>query len=180
MQHFELARRYARALLDAAPSAEAATTALADVRFAHDVLLRLPEWRALLSDPIRPASERTAHLRAALEPHIGRLALAFLGEVARKRRLTFLGEILRTAEAMHDKRCGILRVRMTSARPMTESRRLQLEQRLAERAGVDVLKLDVEVDPTLIGGCVLHVDGRRIDGSCRGRLEAIRERINLD
>jgi F-type H+-transporting ATPase subunit delta len=180
MQASELARRYARAVLAAAGSDDDATAALADLRFAAEVLARAPAWEQALSDPLRPAEERSAQARAALEPHIGPLALRLLEAAIRKRRLPLLPEIVRSLESLLDERHGILRVRLTSARPMTEERRRRIECRLAERAGARAVRLEVEVDPALLGGCVIRVGDRCTDGSCRGRLETLRERVTRD
>lgn len=181
MQAKELARRYALALLSAAGTeAEAAAAVLRDLDFAAEVCARDPEWSAVLSDPIRPAAERVEHARAVFEPHLGKLALSLLFAVIRKRRLPLLKEIVDAAGHMLDERLGVLRVRMVSARPIFEDRRLSLERRISERMRGRQVRLDVDVDASLLGGCVIHLGATSIDGSCRGRLEAIREHITRD
>ena len=41
----------------------------------------------------------------------------------------------------------------------------------------DVVQLEAEVDPSLIGGVVIRVGDRLIDGSTRSRLRSLRERL---
>ncbi len=181
MQAKELTRRYASALISAAETdSQAAAATLRDLDFVADVCSLDPEWSAALSDPIRPAAERVEHARAVFEPHVSKLALNLLFAVIRKRRMPLLKEIVNTAGQMLDERLGVLRARMISARPMSEDRRLSLERRLAQRAGGRKVRLDVDVDASLLGGCVIHLGAARTDGSCRGRLQALREHITQD
>lgn len=180
MQTSELARRYARALLAILDTDEAAAAALEDLRFAAKVFARAPEWLAILSNSMHPATERSEQLGKVLAPHVGPAVLRLLTAAIHKRRLALLSEIAQSMESMLDKRLGILRARMISARPMTEDRRHQLERRLAERTGINKVCLEVDVDPDLLGGCVMHIGSRRIDASCRGRIEALRERITQE
>jgi hypothetical protein len=54
--------------------------------------------------------------------------------------------------------------------------RTRLLQRLEKLSGHTVL-LTCEVDATLLGGAVVEMDGRVMDGSVRGRLREIKEVI---
>ncbi len=64
----------------------------------------------------------------------------------------------------------------TSAAPLEPSEVSALTARLEQMTGGRV-ELDVTVDPSLLGGLVVRVGDRLIDGSVRGRLERLRNQL---
>lgn len=63
-----------------------------------------------------------------------------------------------------------------TAVPLTVDERAELERLLAQRFGPG-RRLAFEVDPSLLGGVWLRVGGHVVDGSLRGRLEALRRQM---
>jgi F-type H+-transporting ATPase subunit delta len=59
---------------------------------------------------------------------------------------------------------------------MTDAEKAALMARLHEQTGQDVI-LDIEVDPSLIGGVVVQIGDRLIDASTRAKLQAMREAL---
>ncbi|HAL60819.1 MAG TPA: ATP synthase F0 subunit B [Chloroflexi bacterium] len=71
---------------------------------------------------------------------------------------------------------GDTNARVTSALPLTEEEKATLASNLAARLGTEP-QLEFDVDPAILGGLVLKVGDRVIDGSVAGKLEALRERL---
>ncbi len=63
-----------------------------------------------------------------------------------------------------------------TAVPLTEKERAQIEALIARRFGAG-RRVTFEVDPQVLGGAWLRVGDRIIDGSLRGRLEALRHQM---
>ncbi|HPL30036.1 MAG TPA: F0F1 ATP synthase subunit delta, partial [Anaerolineae bacterium] len=63
-----------------------------------------------------------------------------------------------------------------TAVPLAPAERTELEQVLARRFGTGQ-PVTFAVDPTVLGGVWLRVGDRIIDGSLRGRLEALRKQL---
>lgn len=63
-----------------------------------------------------------------------------------------------------------------TAAPLTPEERAELERLIAARFGRG-RRIVFQVDPELLGGVWLRVGGRIIDGSLRGRLEALRQQM---
>ena len=61
---------------------------------------------------------------------------------------------------------------VASAHPLTDEQLTALEQKLRAREGRTV-KLKSRVDPDLLGGLVVTVGSKRIDGSIRSRLNSL-------
>jgi F-type H+-transporting ATPase subunit delta len=71
---------------------------------------------------------------------------------------------------------GEVKAAITTARPLEGSRRRQLDGDLSRVLGRRV-ELTARVDPDLIGGIRLEVEGRIYDGSVRRQLERLKEEL---
>ena len=83
-----------------------------------------------------------------------------------------LEEYRRQYDLLH----GIIRVTAVTAVPMDETQLAALREKLAAQTGRQV-ELSTRSDPSTMGGVVLEMEGKRIDGSVRARLEAIRSEL---
>lgn len=68
---------------------------------------------------------------------------------------------------------GIVQVKAASAIPLDEATRTRLTQKLEQVTGKQI-ELTVTVEPALLGGIRLDMDGMRLDGTVRARLDGIR------
>ncbi len=71
---------------------------------------------------------------------------------------------------------GETKAQVTSALPLSEEEKAVLFSNLAARLGTEP-QLEFDVDPAILGGLVLKVGDRVIDGSVAGKLGALRERL---
>jgi F-type H+-transporting ATPase subunit b len=71
---------------------------------------------------------------------------------------------------------GELTAFVTSALPLTEEEQKVVSSGLAEQLG-QVPAIEFKVDPAILGGLVIKIGDRVIDGSVGGRLEALRESL---
>jgi F-type H+-transporting ATPase subunit delta len=171
-----VARRYARALLDALPEdrAEAGLGQLLELR---GLMSREPGARKLLLNPAVPAADRTAF--------IGRLAGALgLDEPVRRvfamlverRRLGILPDMAENFQSLLDERTGTVRVRVTTALPLDADRERELRERLGRSTGKTIV-MEVFDDPSLVGGIVIRLGGTVMDASLRQRLRSVETQL---
>ena len=71
---------------------------------------------------------------------------------------------------------NIERAEVTTAVPLDNEDRQRLAKRLGDITGKKVI-LEHEVDPDLIGGVVVRMAGKMMDGSTRGKLEALKREL---
>lgn len=171
------ARRYARALLEVAftsaggdPGAlrRELSEAAALVEDRHDLA-------EALASPAVPADRKRALVEAVwreASPLLRRL-LTLLVERGRMGLLPALaaayGELWNAAR-------GVLPAEATCAVPLTGEQRAEVERALGRATGRDV-ELTAQVDPAVLGGLLVRVGGVVYDGTVRGRLRALRERL---
>jgi F-type H+-transporting ATPase subunit delta len=91
-------------------------------------------------------------------------------------RLGALGEILEEYRLEMNRRLSISDAEVVTARPLPEQERKKLEVQVAELAGTRVIATFRE-DKSLIGGAIVRIGSTIYDGSVRGRLERLKERL---
>jgi len=166
----QAALRYAAAVFDLAldsgevDAVDAGLMSLAKVIEGDATLFRV------LKSPLYKSEEKAAVL-AAIGDKLGlpELARRFVGVAALNRRA---GDIPAMAKAFADraaKHRGSSRVVARVARAISREQTLQLESSVSKSLGRNVT-VDVEVDPTLIGGLQLKMGSRLIDASIRTKL----------
>lgn len=69
-----------------------------------------------------------------------------------------------------------LTARVSSAVPLTKEEQAALREKLEARSSQD-LNLRFEVEPSLLGGVVVRVGDKVMDGSVKGKLEALKQTL---
>ncbi len=86
------------------------------------------------------------------------------------------GEIINTLEMYNElvkKHNNIIDAKIVSSVKLSEERIEQIKDKLSNNLNKEV-QVEVEIDESLIGGLLIRVDGRIIDGTIKKRLEDIR------
>ncbi|MBD3728817.1 MAG: F0F1 ATP synthase subunit delta [Sphingomonadales bacterium] len=168
-----LAGRYASALFDLASEGGVVTAVESDLEKLGQALAESPDFKALTTNP--EVSRKAA--MAAIEGVAGVLGLAeltrkFLGVLAENRRLSALPGMIRAFAAIAAAQRGEVTAEVSSAHALTDAQLAQLKDKLTAREGRTV-KLTTKVDPELLGGLVVTIGSKRIDGSIRTRLNSL-------
>ncbi|MDP3674318.1 MAG: F0F1 ATP synthase subunit delta [Novosphingobium sp.] len=168
-----LAGRYASALFDLAKDRDLTGAVEGDLANLAQAIRESDD----LADLIRnPEISRDASAKA-MDGVAGVLGLSeltrnFLGVLANNRRLAKLPEIARAVAAIAAAQRGEMTAQVTTAHPLDDSQHRDLAARLKAREGRDV-KIEANVDPEILGGLVVTIGSRRIDGSLRTRLNSL-------
>jgi F-type H+-transporting ATPase subunit delta len=173
------ANRYAKALLEVLYP-DKAELGLEQLRSFRALLSDQPEARRLFENPTVSGGRRQALLKeisAALAFDI-RVA-NFLNVLADRNRLGLLDEIIDAYQKILDEKFGIVRAFVTTAHPLDAAQRGELARRLEGVTGKQV-RMEMSVDPSLIGGVVARVGSTIYDGSVRGQLEAFKTSLIED
>lgn len=166
----ELARRYAEALYDLSPDEEALRTT------AQAMMADAALWESLRSPAVQ-AWEK-ARILARLPVLSGRsVLLRFYQLLASKGRMALLPDIL---EAFHDKALaqrGAARCRLTCVRVPGKEEQEKLRQALCRLHHKQDMVFDVRIDPSLLGGFTLEIQGVTYDKSVRGALAGLTRQL---
>lgn len=176
-----VANRYARALADVALSNGAgldAASALRQVRDFAAAMKDSPELRNVLLSPAVSTPRKHAVVSKLGESlGLNKLVRNFLWVVIDHRRIGSLDEIAGALEAELDARLGRVRAEVKSAFELSQTDRETLRAELGLKTGKEV-RCDFQVDPALVGGVLVRIGSTIWDGSVRGQLDALRERLS--
>src|SRR6185437_9543426 len=93
---------------------------------------------------------------------------------ASKRRLFLIREMIADYRKLDDAARGVTRAEVTSAAALTGANVEALKDSLRGASGGREVDLDMKVDPSIVGGLIVKLGSRMIDGSLRTKLNAIR------
>jgi F-type H+-transporting ATPase subunit delta len=136
------------------------------------------DLRRLLRSPTFSAADQLRALTALLDKaEISGIAANFIKFVAAKRRLFALRDMIADYGKLDDAFRNIARAEFASAAPLDEANVAALKQALRAAYGGRQVLLAARVDPAIIGGLVVKIGSRMVDGSLRTKLAAIRMRM---
>lgn len=96
-----------------------------------------------------------------------------------KERISYLEEILEELVALYKEDQGIGVVKVITAKPLKNDQRIALEKKLLADTGYKTLEVSTEVDESLIGGMIVQIGDRRVDGSVASRLNNMTRQLKL-
>ncbi len=134
--------------------------------------------REVLGDPSIPQDQKLRVLDALA----GRLGMSgtvrnFVAAVTGHERLHELAEIVQAYLQLADKDSGVTEAEVTTARPLDGAGRRTLEASIAQLTGEGQVRATYREDPALLGGAVVKVGSTVYDGSIRGQLEQMKQRL---
>jgi len=136
-----------------------------------------PDARRFLENPTMVGDRRKRLLQEIFDAlSLDRPVANFIGILVDRGRLPILEEIIEAYQKLLDERLGIVRARVTSAHSLDLSEQRELAARLEQATGQQI-RMEVAVDPTLIGGVVAQVGSTIYDGSVRQQLQAFKSRL---
>lgn len=171
------AHRYAKALFGLAQDEHRHREVRAELENLGSLFEGSRELRDALLTPLHPADERKAALRAIGDgASASPLVQNFISYLIDQRRLIDFGAIVEAYGELADGAEGLVTAQVVSASPLDDRRQDRLRRALTERTGQEV-RLEIEVDPTLIGGAIAKVGDLVFDGSLRTQLGQLRSNL---
>ena len=163
----ETTQRYAAALFGAASDDAKAVRAAAEALMADKSL-----WNALQSKAVTLAEKK--QLLAGAAELDGQDALkAILGLLAEAEAMDSLPAILAEYSRLALAAQGGVECRVTCARQPDEATQEAIRQAVCKLRGAKNAVLEIAIDPSILGGFVLDVEGVTYDRSVKGRLDRL-------
>jgi F-type H+-transporting ATPase subunit delta len=170
------ARRYAQAVFDVALEKNKLNEWLIELE-AISQLNQDKTVAAYLENPAVSFKDKTGILSGKL-PGIDIVIVNMIYLLLANGRIDKLTGVVSEYKRMLDVYNGIERAEVITAVPLDNVSRQNLDARLGELIGKKVLIESERVDPGLIGGVVVKVGGKMLDGSTRSALNALKKEIS--
>lgn len=169
-----VAGRYALALYDLANQQKALDTVAGDLAQLRGMIDESGELKRLLASRILQREAKTAALTALAErAALSTLVKNFLGVLGRNGRLPALPQVITAYTKVLAEKRGEVTATVTVAQALSDDQIAGLKANLKRATGMNNVALDIWIDPAIIGGLVVKIGSRRIDGSLRTKLHKL-------
>jgi F-type H+-transporting ATPase subunit delta len=173
-----MAGRYAQALIALCQETGATEQAAADLAAFAELVRSSADLQRFVKSPVLSAEEQVKALDAILgRAEIHGIAAKFIKLVAAKRRLFAIFDMIRDFNLLNDARKGVTRAHVTVAETLRPEHVEALRNALADISGGGEVDIAVNVNRTIIGGLIVKLGSRMIDGSVKTKLNSIRSRM---
>ncbi|MCK5507232.1 MAG: ATP synthase F1 subunit delta [Desulfobacterales bacterium] len=177
MKNLSIARCYAKALLLIGKEDGQAESYREELNNVAGLVAGEKELEQAITNPLYDAAGRRKVLHAIIDQlYLSDTMKAFLLLVFDKGRIGFLGNINEFYKKLADELKGIARASLVSATELSSEAIDKIRSTMSKMTGKDVI-LDIEQDPSLIGGVVSRIGDLVLDGSIRTQLLNMRESL---
>ncbi len=172
----DLIKEYGKALYELSEEEQRQSEYLGQVRFLRKLFDDTPELLTLLRAPSIPKEERMAVVDRILGGRIELYLCSFLKLMTKRGHAAHVPACLKEYERLWYERSGIVVAEVVTAVPLSSSQKSQLLAKLERHTGKSV-EMRCRIDESLLGGVAVTLDGKRLEGSVKGRLDALREHL---
>lgn len=171
------ARLYGGSMYDLAAEEGRSGEILTQMETARELFRENPEYIRLLQEPSIALATRLGLIDEAFAGGCDRYLVNFIKLLCERNLLNEFASC--TEEYIHRYHIdnGISEARVISAVPLEEAQKEALKAKLEKMSGHTV-QLTVSIDPTLLAGVRVELDGKELDGSVKSRLAAVSRRLN--
>lgn len=174
-----VAPRYAKALFLAAKKANALESVSDDVNGIADAIEGNPRLAEFMANPTNAAREKVAMLERVFADRVTALTMSFLRLMANKKRESMFGLVRDRFNELKREADNLLAIQIESAFPLAPEHEAAIVAKI-ERATGKTVVAEKTVNPALIAGVRVHLDGFVMDGTASGNLSRLRETLVYD
>ena len=179
MLNIQLASKYAKAIFEIAQDEKKLDNYDKDLSKVNSDVFAIPEAVKFFQNPLVPHQAKKDLLDKAFKKEVSENVMNFLMLLVDKSRIGIFKEIYEIFTDLKNKAQGILIADVTSAFPLTKQQENLLNKKLA---GLTSKKIQIRKheDKAILGGLIVTIGDKRIDGSARGRLQSLKNTLSTD
>ncbi len=172
MLNIQLASKYATAIFEIAKEEKNLDGYDKDLARVRADVFSIPEAVKFFQNPLVPQQAKKDLLNRAFDKEISSTVMNFLMLLVDKKRIGVFSEIYDIFTSLKNKEQGILIADVTSAFPLTKKQQDALTRKLSNLTGRKI-KVRTHKDTSILGGLIVKIGDKLIDGSAAGRLRAL-------
>lgn len=172
-----LAREYAEALFMLACEGGQEKAYAEALKTVRNTFCENPEYPIFLVSPAIPQRERLSAIETAFADRVPEDVLSYLLLLCEKGRIVHFMQSVDEYEKLLLASERILDAKVTSAAVLTDEEKKRLKEKLEARYR-GAVNIEYETDEALLGGLIVEIDGKTLDGSVRDRLQRVKEVIS--
>lgn len=168
--------RYAEALYSIAEANGTVDKVEEEIKAISELVNANKELQKILYHPRITAQDKKDLLKSILDGKVSDITANFLYLLVDRQREAFLGDIVEFFTDLANKARNIAQAEVSSAVELSKDEKKKLAEVLGKITGKKVQTI-YSVDASLIGGVVIRIGDKVIDGSVRTRLANLREHL---
>ena len=167
-------KKWAKALIELTQEDESISkeNVLSDLRNIAETLNESEELNNVVNNPSISTDEKQIVLNKIFYGKVSPIVYNFLFVLNLKKRLNMISEIADEFEKSLEEIMNIVRVDITSAIDLSDERKIDIRNRIAEKLQKDI-KAEWNVDSDIIAGLVFNINDTIVDNSIKNRLEKL-------
>lgn len=176
MAELTVAKTYGEALFGAAKDLNKIEEILRDAQDMKVILEKEPDFFSFLTSPGVSAHEKKQILNNIFGDKASEELLNLMCILIDKGRILNFPKIVNAYVDLYNKQEGFSYGKIVSVKPLTPPHLEKFEAETGKLLNIKV-KLENEIDTSLIGGVVIYVEGKIIDASVKNRLQSLADSL---
>ena len=172
----QIAKKYSKALFSLAEEKDEFIKFQDDLNLIKEAFTEHKEFRNVLFHPRIKLDEKKRIFDRVFEEEISQEIYNFIQLLIDKRRIFYIKAIINKFNELVNDREKIIKIEVVSAIELEEDMKNRLKDKLEKGMDYDVI-LNNTVDPDILGGLVLKIGDKIIDGSIQHELNTLSEKI---
>jgi F-type H+-transporting ATPase subunit delta len=172
----QIGKRYATALFELAREKNLLDQAWEEFDALAEYFRKDHTFIDFISAPQISSEDKAALIKKVFQNRMEKPFYDFIRFLTEKHRIKYLPEIIDEFDHLVRAERGIVRVTCITTYPITGDARALLLQRLTAKTGLKI-ELEEKIDRSIIGGMVIILRDRIIDGSLRFALSQLKNRL---
>ncbi|MET0786002.1 MAG: F0F1 ATP synthase subunit delta [Paenisporosarcina sp.] len=176
MSQSAAAKRYALALFQLAQEHNQLTHVEEDLREVKVVFKGNSELQAMLASP-KLTLDRKKELVRELFGKANPLVVNTLQVLIDRKRINETVEVANEFATLSNEAQGIADAKVYSTRPLTDDERASISSAFAKKIGKQSLRIENEIDPSLLGGIRVQIGNNIFDSSISAKLDRLKKQL---
>jgi len=170
----EFGREYGEGLYALCAEEHIERDALREVQALKASFRENEDFLRLLGNMTLSKEQRVAIVDDTLRGSVHEYVLNFLKLLVERGAIHEFAECADAYRACYNRDHGVVEAEVTTAQPLNDGQRQKLIEKLQSMTGKEIV-IKEKVDPSVLGGVLLQMEGKRYDNTVAHRLNAIKQ-----
>jgi F-type H+-transporting ATPase subunit delta len=171
-KNLKIAQPYAEALLELSNKGSI-DNLINDLNYIHSSLSSSKDLEKTLSNPLVNITAKKNILKAIFSEKIDNSTLRFLLVLCDRGRTSYMKSIVEKSLELAYQYARVETVEVVTAIQFTSAQQESLTAKLKKMTNAEQIKLEITINPSLLGGFIVKIKSKIIDTSIRGQLRQL-------
>lgn len=176
MKNRTVARRYSQAFFELGKENNNLEKLEKDLKLVADTISEAADLKRIVENQLIPSEKKQQIFEKVFKNKIEKISLNFLFLIIQKKREPYLEAIHEEFLKFLDEHFGVEESEITVAIDLEEKEKENIRKKISEIIGKKV-RLNVKVNPDIMGGIVVRIGDKVIDGSIKTKLSLLEKKL---